>query len=59
MDRNIEKARTKDSLKAFAKLTQVVDGEPRIVTDPPLIVPIHEIVSDVDNAARSTRPSAT
>jgi uncharacterized protein (DUF2252 family) len=32
------KARTKDSLKAFAKLTQLVDGEPRIVSDPPLIV---------------------
>jgi hypothetical protein len=34
-----EKARTKDSLKAFAKLTHLVDGEPRIVSDPPLIVP--------------------
>ena len=33
-----EKARTKDSLKAFAKLTKMVDGEPRIVSDPPLIV---------------------
>jgi uncharacterized protein (DUF2252 family) len=33
-----EKARTKDSLKAFAKLTHEVDGEPRIVSDPPLIV---------------------
>jgi hypothetical protein len=32
------KARTKDSLKAFAKLTHLVDGEPRIVSDPPLIV---------------------
>jgi uncharacterized protein (DUF2252 family) len=37
------KARTKDSLKAFAKLTQVVDGEPRIVSDPPLIVPAREL----------------
>jgi uncharacterized protein (DUF2252 family) len=32
------KARTKDSLKAFAKLTQEVDGERQIVSDPPLIV---------------------
>ena len=38
------KARTKDSLKAFAKLTQEVDGEPRIVSDPPLIVPAAELV---------------
>src|SRR5206468_5422394 len=37
------KARTKDSLKAFAKLTQLVDGEPRIVSDPPLIVPAAEL----------------
>ena len=28
-----------DSMQAFAKLTAIVDGEPRIVADPPLIVP--------------------
>jgi uncharacterized protein (DUF2252 family) len=43
-DRAVAKARTKDSLKAFAKLTHLVDGEPRIVSDPPLIVPIEELV---------------
>ena len=37
------KAQTKDSLKAFAKLTELVDGEPRIVSDPPLIVPGAEL----------------
>jgi uncharacterized protein (DUF2252 family) len=41
-----EKARTKDSLKAFAKLTHEVDGEPRIVSDPPLIVPIAELAEE-------------
>jgi uncharacterized protein (DUF2252 family) len=41
--RAAEKAQTKDSMKAFAKLTHEVDGEPRIVSDPPLIVPIAEI----------------
>ena len=40
---NVAKARTKDSLRAFAKLTEIVDGEPRIVSDPPLIVPIEEL----------------
>ena len=30
-EQNLAKARSKDSLKAFAKLTEVVDGEPRIV----------------------------
>jgi uncharacterized protein (DUF2252 family) len=41
--RTAAKARTKDSMKAFAKLTHEVDGEPRIISDPPLIVPIHEL----------------
>jgi uncharacterized protein (DUF2252 family) len=42
-DREIAKARTKDSLAAFAKLTHLVDGEPRIVSNPPLIVPVEEL----------------
>jgi uncharacterized protein (DUF2252 family) len=41
-----EKARTKDSLKAFAKLTQEIDGEPRIVSDPPLIVSAADLARD-------------
>ena len=41
--RNIEKARTKDSLKAFSKLTETVDGVPRIISDPPLLTPVEEI----------------
>ena len=49
LERTLEKARTKDSMKAFSKLTAVVDGQPRIVADPPLIVPIRDLV---DAAAR-------
>jgi uncharacterized protein (DUF2252 family) len=41
-----EKARTKDSMKAFAKLTRMVDGEPRIVSDPPLIVSAADLAQD-------------
>jgi uncharacterized protein (DUF2252 family) len=37
-DAAMSKARTKGSLQAFSKLTTVVDGRPRIVDDPPLIV---------------------
>jgi len=44
-DRNVAKARTKDSLAAFKKLTHVVDGEPRIAANPPLIVPVSELTS--------------
>ena len=49
-ERNVAKARSKDSLRAFAKLTEIVDGEPRIASDPPLIVPIEELVSGVEQA---------
>lgn len=48
LERNLAKARSKDSLKAFAKLTTIVDGEPRIVADPPLIVPIEDLASGAD-----------
>jgi hypothetical protein len=40
---NVAKGRTKDSIKAFGKLTEVVDDELRIIGDPPLIVPIEEV----------------
>jgi uncharacterized protein (DUF2252 family) len=41
---NVAKARTKDSMQAFAKLTQQVDGDRRIIADPPLIVPIEDLM---------------
>ncbi len=43
-ERNLAKARSKDNLRAFDKLTHTVDGELRIVSDPPLIVPIEELL---------------
>jgi uncharacterized protein (DUF2252 family) len=45
---NVAKARSKDSVRALAKLTEVVDGEPRIVSDPPLIVPIEEVAAGAE-----------
>ena len=39
----LAKARTKDSMSAFSKLTRVVDGEARIVAEPPLIVPLDDL----------------
>ena len=41
--KGLAKARTKDSMTAFSKLTEVVDGEPRIVDESPLIVPIDQL----------------
>ena len=50
LDKSLEKARRKDSLRAMAKLTVVVDGEPRIVSDPPLVVPIADLLGDAMEA---------
>jgi ribosomal protein S20 len=44
---NIAKSRTRDHLQAFSKLTKIVDGEPRFVSDPPLVQPIGDILTDV------------
>jgi uncharacterized protein (DUF2252 family) len=38
------KARTRDSMQQLAKLTREVDGRPRIISDPPLLVPVEELV---------------
>ena len=40
----VAKARTRDSMQEVAKLTQVVDGQLRIITDPPLLVPIADLL---------------
>ncbi len=45
---NVAKARTRDSLHAFDKLTHVVDGQRRIISDPPLIQPIDELVEGME-----------
>jgi uncharacterized protein (DUF2252 family) len=39
--------RTRDSMRAYERLTHLVDGEPRIISDPPLIVPVEELSSAV------------
>ena len=39
----IAKARTKDSIRAFSKLVNRVDGELRITPEPPLIVPLEDL----------------
>jgi uncharacterized protein (DUF2252 family) len=51
-DRALAKARTRDSLQALAKLTQQVDGRPRIVADPPLVVPLADLVAGAADQAK-------
>jgi uncharacterized protein (DUF2252 family) len=45
-ERDVAKARAKDSLRALDRLTHSVDGAPRIVSDPPLIVPVEELADE-------------
>ena len=45
--RAITNARAHDSMQAFEKLCFMVDGEPRIVSDPPLIMPVEELIVDM------------
>ena len=44
--KGVKKAGKKNSMKAFDRLVHVVDGEPRIISDPPLLVPARELVSN-------------
>ena len=59
--KNVAKADKKNSLKAFDRLVHEVDGEPRIISDPPLFVPGRELVSEdrrqeLESGSRSARP---
>jgi uncharacterized protein (DUF2252 family) len=51
-ERTVAKARSKDSLRAFDRLTERVDGEIRIASDPPL-------VSRLADLAESEAPAGT
>ena len=43
--RTVEKAHTRDSLQALSKLCELVDGEYRIVSQPPLVIPIRDVAA--------------
>src|SRR4249919_1985097 len=47
-EKGAAKARSKDSLRALGKLTERVDGDLRIVSRPPLVVPIEELLPEGD-----------
>jgi uncharacterized protein (DUF2252 family) len=44
LGKGIAKARTRDSMQEVGKLTQLADGRRRIIADPPLIVPIDDLL---------------
>jgi uncharacterized protein (DUF2252 family) len=55
--KELAKARTKDSMAALSKLTEVVDGELRIIDQSPLIVPIDKLAQGTrrDRVLKSLR----
>ena len=53
LDRAAARADSKDNLAAFDKLTHLVDGEPRIASRPPLLVPEEELGSGDPMLARA------
>ena len=50
MEADLAKARTKDSVRALAKLCRNVDGELRIIGNPPLITPIEDVLEGAEHA---------
>jgi uncharacterized protein (DUF2252 family) len=44
-EKNLEKAHTRDSLQALSKLAEYVDGQYRIVSQPPVIVPARDLAA--------------
>jgi uncharacterized protein (DUF2252 family) len=52
IEQSAAKARRKDSMRAVAKLTHEVDGDTRFISDPPLIVPVSELLDEYGLADR-------
>jgi uncharacterized protein (DUF2252 family) len=46
--RKLAKARTRDNRRAADRLTTLVDGHRRIVSDPPLVQPLRDLLRDAD-----------
>ncbi|MFC9330042.1 DUF2252 domain-containing protein [Kitasatospora sp. NPDC057015] len=51
LEKAVEKAHSRDSLQAYDRLTEVVDGRRRIAADPPLLVPLRDILPDAEHTA--------
>jgi uncharacterized protein (DUF2252 family) len=55
VDKSIAKARTRNSRRAMGKLTKLVDGERRIVADPPLVMPLRDLLPENERSVFETR----
>jgi uncharacterized protein (DUF2252 family) len=50
LEKGLAKARTRDSMQELGKLTRIEDGRPRIISDPPVIVPFRDLLGELDRA---------
>jgi uncharacterized protein (DUF2252 family) len=50
LDKGVAKALTRDSMQGLDKLCHMVDGQPRIISVPPLIVRLADLVPEVQRA---------
>lgn len=50
-EKMLAKAHTRDSTQALRKLTTVVEGRRRIISAPPMVVPVEEVFADVQASA--------
>jgi uncharacterized protein (DUF2252 family) len=55
LTRAIEKAHSRDTLQAFGKLTEVVDGRLRIRAEPPLLVPLRDFMPETEEQDLESR----
>jgi uncharacterized protein (DUF2252 family) len=50
-DKTLAKARSRTSRRAMGKLTSLVDGRHRILADPPLVVPLEDLLAEPERLA--------
>ena len=56
-EKNLEKAHTRDSVQALAKLGELVDGHYQIVSQPPVIVPARDLAATYGLAPDEVMPA--
>jgi uncharacterized protein (DUF2252 family) len=52
LDKGLAKARTRDSMQALSKLCRIENGQPRIVPDPPVVVPLRDLLTQETTEGR-------
>jgi uncharacterized protein (DUF2252 family) len=56
LEKGLTKARTRDSMQELGKLTVLKDGKPQIISDPPLLVNVDDLLPDqIERSAFESR----